>query len=241
MNGFVDSFFEYWRTRTKTQVYATFAFWWFVLHFEFFYTLLFVEQDKILALKHQLKNEYVWSYFIDYSSLQFWIIQGLLFILACLLTWFFIKIFPKLILNKAYSWERDNELDRQARKIEYEVALAEKKESLLDSQKRQAVSEKETQDIQEDINKKWRKDFELFKKDPAFGSFEDILKSIYENRGRIKKTRYEDGSGQVLSRIPSGSLALADGLGLINVDNDKERIELTDKGRYFVSKYPLGR
>ncbi|HAC56258.1 TPA: hypothetical protein DCF80_02050 [Candidatus Saccharibacteria bacterium] len=241
MTSFWDSVIEHWRGRTRTQLYAVFAFWWVILHLEFFYTLVFVDERIIFESKNQLKNEYIWSHFIQYSNWEFWVVQAGLFLLAVSLTILMIKWFPKKVVNHVYSWERDNELDRQRRKILYEANLAELKASIAESEKQKVMSEKETEEIRADLSKTWQKEYEKFEKDPAFPSFKVIVDAVYENKGRIKWTQYSDGSGRELSRIPSGLLALVDSLGLVNFDNSTERIELTDKGRYFVGRYPMGK
>lgn len=72
-------------------------------------------------------------------------------------------------------------------------------------------------------------------KDPAFTGFEQILRSVYNFGGKIKG--YND-HGDFVFEIAVGNLAIAHTKGLITIDNQSRKIELTSKGVYFAGRYP---
>lgn len=242
MNVF-ESVLEYWKTRSKTQVFAIFSSWWVLFHFEFFYTLLFVDQDKILALKHMLKNEYIWTTFVHYHSKDFWLYQAAIALLCGLLTWFMIRWFPRLILNWAYGWERQHEFSRQRIKLGFDEELSKFKAKMAENVKQKLESEKASEDIKNELTAAWDEDFKKFKKDPAYLGFDLIIQCIYEYGGDLKVMKYDEDSEQSVEEfsVPSGVLAFVDSYDLITIDNDKGKISFTDKGRYFVRLSPAGR
>jgi len=81
---------------------AFFGFWWVVLHWEFFYSLVFVSETSILNHTGYLKNEYLQRTFHNYSDPAFWWWILLSFLLCVLLTFLMVWIIPRLVLFKAH-------------------------------------------------------------------------------------------------------------------------------------------
>lgn len=230
MNELFSSFVEYWNKRTKTQFYGWFIFWWIVLHAQYFYTLLFVDQQIIYAEKKMLKNEYIWSEIIKYNSLGWWLMQIVLLGLTLFLTWFMVWIFPHYVLLRFYKKERTNELERQRIKFKHQKEQAKEKERYLVAEKAVITAENGVKDEQAILNSAWYNDFLQFKKTNLFNKFSDIEESLYGHNGFIRVDDFD-----ILFNIDKSVLAYVDAEGLVNIDGNT--ISLTEKGRFFMKQY----
>ncbi len=231
MADVVHSILEYWKTRVKTQVYGLFTFWYIVLHSQLFFTLLFIDQQQIYTQKHMLKNEYIWTVLIRRNDWHYWLTQALLISLAAFLTYVMIWWLPRLILKPSYEKEKENEYDRRLIKIRFEDQYEKGKKALASTQAITLKAEKEVIDLKDKVNESWLHDFKEFKESALFNQFAHIKEALYEHN---KYVSYEDESGSGNS-IPTNILAYADGNELITIDSNK--IELTDKGRFFMKQY----
>lgn len=253
MDKSIDGFWSWIEGRSKVQFYVVFAFMWLALHWQTWVTLFFVSGSDIATKYHgMLKVEYIKEYcnlFISHgfrgsADYKYWLNFAICFLVSSIVAYVCVWYLPKWVLLPAYDKEREHELAKR-------TIDERKEEQYLEAKKATAKAEESVAVVQESIATKrqstkakdetvlWDEEYEDFQGDPAFDSFAEILKAIYENKGRTKVTQYNDGSGQVYSRIPASTLALADGLGLIKLDNKTEMMELTSKGRHFAGKYPL--
>lgn len=122
------------------------------------------------------------------------------------------------------------------------MGIKEKKEQeFLETRKSKLKVEKEV--VKEEANikniktkktqeEKWNDDYDNFKSSVYFNKLKDIENVVYNNNGYISR---ENGAV-----ITSNVKAFADSIGLITIDVDdynNEKIILTDKGKYFMSKY----
>lgn len=241
MSGYIDSFFEHWQKRTRTTVYGLFAFWWIALHSELFYTVLFVDQDKILSQKHMLKNEYIWSKYIQHQYLSFWIWQAILFATACLLTYLMIWWLPRLVINRAYAKEKDNDFDRQEIKIRADKKI-EKLKARLEGQKRTTLREAETtRQVEKKIEKQtpevvWEREYQQLKASNLWSFFDELVESLYRHGGKVTYIGRGFANNPEF-QINQDILAYADSNALIDYDRKANTISLTDKGKYFVKQY----
>jgi hypothetical protein len=233
MTDFFSSLWQHFKAKAKTQVFGIFGFWWVVFHSNYFLVLLIIDEQKIYEKTGLLKNEYLQVISGDYTEWQYWV----KFITPFILTYFTIWMLPKMVLDKAYRKEKDNELIRQKIRLEYEkkkesleATFAEKNAEALEM-KSQALSREK--DIEKDNPELlWEQEYENL---PAFvdNGFNQLIKSLYTYGGRVEVTR---GAATVFS-LNSRILAYVDSSGLVDYDRARGLISLTQKGKYFLKRY----
>ncbi len=235
MKDFIDSIFNHFSERLKTQVYGILAFWWVVLHGEFFFTLLFVDEDKIYDKHGLLKNEYLAKYYLNFDDPNFWGRQLLLFALAAALTYLMIWILPKYVLARAFRKEKEHEAEKRRIKIDLEkqdqvlqAQLAEASTKKLEAAEQKVKTERKVS--QTDPAIVWSDEFERLKPLGVYTYFDQLIKSLYEYGGRVATP---NGG----FRLDRDLLAYADANELIEYNRTAGRISLTDKGKYFVKRY----
>lgn len=235
MKDFLDSLAEHFSHRVKSQLYGTFGFWWIVIHWQFFYSLIFLDQNLILKKTGLLKDTYLRRTYFDYSNFFFWVRSVLPFLLTYLTIWWFSRL-----LLIAYRKEKNDEYDRNLIKIEVEQKLEKRKATLEEKkieqldvttervQKEQAVESLETST--------WNKEYEALKKSNIWPHFDELVDCLYSYKGRVKYV----GSGVAHRpefQLDKDMLAYADSNNLVNYDRQDDHISLTDKGKYFVKQY----
>lgn len=241
MKEIFDSIISHYRTRLNSPVYGIFAFWWIALHWEFFYTLLFVDQNAILDKTGLLKNEYLVREFYSYQYGIFWIEFVLKLSLAVVLTGLMIWVLPRWVILPVYS---RTQADR-TRKLEPQYAYEEKKEEILlrlERNKAAIKKEEANQAVQaakvvaneakikkNDPTLQWSDEYESFKKIPLFSYFREIIESLYEHNGDIDVPHK--------FRLDRDILAYADANELVDYHTNEETISIKPKGRYFVSRF----
>ena len=230
------------RKRSTSAALGTYGFFWAALHWQGIYTTLFTSEDLIYKKYGLLKNEYVHQRFFGYGGgFDFSFLWG--FIAPLLLTVIFIWVVPRWMLIYAYEQEQRHKtakrmikLEEEQKVVTFEKKLTKEKSAALDAEIE--LTEKAKEAAKLDPKLVWAQEFEKFKEDPAFESFGFIIDSIYDRGGQIRVTNFEN---KLLFEVPGGALAIAHSNNLININNKDRTIELTDKGKYFVSRYPLGR
>jgi hypothetical protein len=233
MPNFIDSVFSHFEQRLKTQLYGVFAFWWVVLHGEFFYTLLFVDENKIYGKTGLLKNEYLHTHYFNYQRPGFWLGQLFLFAVAAFATYLMIWVIPKRLLTPAYRSERAYEFEKQKIRLEYEKEKG-RLETAVEEQAaktRQATEKKvkaEEQITLADPTVLWEEEFQQLKNRDIYNFFDELIQSLYEQHGLVNNGDF---------RLDRDVLAYADSNGLVDYDRSEGEITLTDKGKYFVKKY----
>lgn len=255
---------EFIRTRLSSAAVGMYGFFWLLVHAQGVYTTFFVSQDLIYKKYGLLKNEYVYKYFFgchavtlfgfDHNKhhvyfIDWHFIWGL--ILPAILTYTYIWLLPKHVLIRAYEEEQQHKTAKKKIKFKQEQAISrfeteatEKKTDAVEAeitlaQNEIALAKKELEAAELNPEIAWSKDFDEFKNDPAYNSFSMIINAVYEYSGRTK--RYVDNGKWSGVDMPAGVLALADSNGLIILDNNTDTLMLTDKGKYFVRRYSLGR
>ncbi len=234
MKEFIDSIFNHFSERLKTQVYGIFAFWWLVLHGEFFFTLLFVDEDKIYDKHGLLKNEYLAKYYLNFDDPNFWGRQLLLFALAAALTYLMIWILPKYVLARAFRQEKEHEAQKRRIRVEIEkqdqtlrAELAEAATQNVRATEKLVKAEKAVNKVDPTVG--WSEEFEQLKSIAVYTYFDQLIKCLYEHGGAVNVPHS--------FRLDRDLFAYADTNGLVNFDAKADVISLTDKGRYFVKRY----
>lgn len=230
MSEFVSSLIEYYKNRTKMQVFGVFGFWWFVFHVEYFIVLFFVGQDEILQKEDLLKNEYLNMLYGPYFDAEYLI----RFTLPFILTWLTIYYFHKLIFNRFYLKEKENDYGRQTIKIKHEsdinkVRAKYEKQNIVSLKTIEESKKKEQQIEKNNPEVIWEKEYSAFTANPLFAKFDQLIRCLYEYSGQTHV--YQTFT------LDKDLLAFVDVSGLVNYDQQSNVISLTDKGRFFVKTY----
>lgn len=132
-----------------------------------------------------------------------------------------------------YHFERKTMFQEQ--KAEHERKMAELTKREADAKKERVEQEQIIEERKTD-EERWGKEFRELSAHVLFLQFKQIIDVIYENNGRTVRWSNDHPRRMVNTNV----LAFAHSKGLINItsnNDDNEVIELTDKGRFFVSKY----
>lgn len=235
MGDFWSSVLEYFKARVKSQVYGIFAFWWIVLHFNYFTALLLVDQQLIYSKTGLLKDEYLYKTYLNLEEPTFW----LSLIATIVLTFLTIYLFPKIFFNPSYKIEKKYQYERKRVKFQHDKEV-ERLRTAVTSQEvkkldEELKKEKRTETLAERRESGWRQEYERFRKSTLFSSFEEIKESVYERFGYIKVT----SEGNIVFSIDPDLLAYAHANDLIKMDTEEQVISLTEKGKYFMKRYQL--
>ncbi len=214
------------KKRLDSPLYGVFLISWLLFHWEFIYTMFFVSEKSILVKTGLLKNEYLLKRFFDFSSIKFYI----LWIIPFVLTYFIIWKFPKWISLPAFKEEQKFELYKKIIVLDNNKIIKSKEAELEeeDLRKTKAVKEKKSEEKEiKDIDPTeiWSFEYQEFTKKPFSNKlFQEIINSVYKNRGHINS-------------ISSDVLAYAHSNGLVDFLDNKIQIEITDKGKFFIDKF----
>src|SRR5690349_13088213 len=118
---------SYFNTRLKTPFYGLLGFWLVVLNWEFFYTLLFVSEDKVYDKTHLLKNEYLTDHFYHFNDPNWWLVFAGKLALAVLLTYVMIWIVPRYVLLRAFREQKQHDFEKKKIKLNLEQAEVKEK------------------------------------------------------------------------------------------------------------------
>ncbi len=232
-NEVVDSAKEAIRNRMVSPLYGTFIVSWLIFHWQFVYTAFFVSQDKIFQATGLLKNEYLQAVYFDFTDFIFY----LLWILPVALTYLIIWHFPKWISIPAFKRDLEYRTTKKKLEIASQKELEQKKVEELVVATERVKKEKEVRQTEKEIERidptlQWKEEYELFRKSIFHHKFKDILKAVYKHSGNIKV--FSDWGNQF--ELPQDILVYSHTNDLVNLDKSKEKIELTEKGKYFVKQ-----
>lgn len=226
--------------KNKSHIYGIFAFWIAFLHLPIIFSALFIDQKLIYQQTNMLKDDYLrHAYFNDIEDILWEITRWLA---AIILTYAMIWILPKRIINKAYSQELEDQYLREFMKVAKEEQLIERRKNLIQDQAKAVDEEERVISRQEKIENKelnaWDEEYEEFKTTSMFTSFYEIAESItrYNSEIQVWSERGKD------FEIDEDLLAYAVGNNLLNlVGDNRDSIELTEKGKYFLKRYQMDR
>lgn len=237
-NEITDSVDGTLENRMHTPLYGTFILSWVFFHWQLIYTAFFVDQGFIYSKHHMLRNEYLRVEFFNYRAWLFWV----WWVAPFILTWLIIWVFPRFIALPAFRKEEESKNKKKAIALQEAAKIEEAETKLVkrNAQKLEATEEtvKKRRDIARiDPTTLWSEEYEKFRKSGLFNAFQGIVDSIYDHRGQVKDN-YDGFSEEYGFEIPQGMLVYADTNGLVNLTNAATpRISLTDKGKYFVSRF----
>jgi len=228
-------------SKPRTRLYSIVAFWYVLLHADVLYVALFQNEELIFKQKHMLKGEYLLQDILHFGTSTFWIIEISKLVGAVLIGVLAVWVLPKYVTRYAYNRQVSDEYDLKLEKNKYDRLLQDKKVKTIDKQLEIVNKATEVRNKEEDLVKseteEWNEEYETFKNSSFYIDFGDIIESYFEKYGIIVESDY---NGNQLWRIDKDVLAYAVSNNLINFTDNRQRIELTDKGKYFVKKYQLG-
>lgn len=247
MEELIKSLTEWFKEKLSSPLYSVFIFAFISWNWKTFYILFFenLEQFKVTHLEYAKEFSRIYfqipyhGNFIDIllHPLNWFIAIFFIFTIPAIVAYLFIWQLPK-ISNLAhtthlnYEFKRKLEFHRQ--NTIFQGKIADEKEKEVTAITRQVIAKKEitNQLTQEE---KWEIEYEKFKKNSLFFSFSSILKSIYNEEGRITIIQ----NSKWVRIIGANILAIADSLDLISISkrDNYEYVELTEKGKYFSKKY----
>ena len=241
MSEFFKSFAEWLEKRSTTSIISTFGIFWIIVHWQVMYVTLFVSEQRVFEKFGLLKNEYVNKYFLQingWDDLSYYVNFALPFILTFLFIW----VLPNLLFLRAFAEERDFKVKKRLRVIDdtieieqHKLNLAKQSTETRKEDKKAVLAEKDIEKL--DPQKANEEAFDAFSQSSFFrGTMQAVTAAIYEHFGNISS--YEDSNGNWIQySMDRAALARAHSNGIVNFDKARESIELTEKGRYFVSRF----
>lgn len=236
----IDPIIKYLNGRAKTQLYGLFIFWVLVFHVDLIFAALFVDQELVYKATDQLKDQYIQSRYLHFHEWSFWVIEMAKFLAALLFTYLMIWVLPQAIVVKAYEKELDADYVRREKKLAKDQALERQKqdlskERLVSVQKEEEVFEKQDDLVSKELQG-WITEFQNFDPDVLTQALDEISDAITRHAGRIKRYYDEDEEAWRKPSISSDSVMLAYSSGIVDLDEENEKVSLTPKGRFFVSR-----
>lgn len=227
------------RERLSSPFYGSFLVAWLVINWQFLFSALFIDEDKIWKLHHILKIDYLVGQYFPYDTIEHAFstvarISIIPFLSAC----FAIFILQRYILIPFYKKNQDHETHKELYKFQKQIEVEKEKLTLSQVEKKsidiKVESIKKEQEIEQKESSKWASEFELFRSSRYMKDFQKIIDSIYLYRGLIKFNSLNKVNP---FQIPPSILAYADSHELIRIFQEDNKIELTEKGRFFVARY----
>lgn len=220
------------KNRLVSPLYGTFIIAWILFHWKLVYTALFVSEDKIWEATRLLKSDYLQREFFDYGTSEFWIHYAL----TLFVTWLVIWILPYWLTIPAF-------------RKEAEYKTAKRKIEIIEQRKLEEENVKKLNIVSQKVEKKrtiekldptalWEEEYNKFNETSLHSKFIFIVDSIYKHGGQLSVI--DSFTGQQIFKVPQEVLVYSHTNDLITLDKLKERMELTDKGKFFVKSYNAG-
>lgn len=237
MKEIVTSITDVVKNRLTNSLYGTFLVAWAFFHWDFIFSLFALDDNKILLMNGLLKNEYLIQRYFNVYDWYFWFSWIMPFILTYIIIW---KL-PKWVLLDAFGKTEEYEVDKkiirisQKRRVEQENAkLEEQTAKKVTAVAKQVVEEKKIKEA--DPTKGWNEDYENFKKLDFAHKFSKIIESYYKRKAEIIEYGGNFGE-QVIFEVPEDILAYAHSNGIVEIDSKSNKIDPTEKGKYFISRF----
>lgn len=222
MQDFLDSFWEWFKEKTTSPLYATYAFCFVVHNWQIFFTLFFQDNDQLDVPK----IEYVQQHFFYKPGAWVLIDYADALLIPALLTFGIIRYLPRVItwahkLNVKHYFERKRIYETELLAFEKEKNTGLKKLVNVKSEQASAIKKIENLIPEKQV---WEKEFGELGDKLNQVHFNEAIRTIYENQGWVHQ-------------MPSGFIAFADVHGLIEFNEDRGKIFLTPKGKLFAKKF----
>lgn len=232
-----DTVKEELKKRLLSPIFGTFIIYSVISHWQFFVTAFLVSSDQIWVAKHMLKAEYLK---VTYANPHDWYFYAS-WIVPAVFTWLTIWKFPDWFLLKADQKDTDYRVAKENIRLQGEKKII--REELAVQRISTKKAEQETQKIKKQREAKsilsqdqiWKEEFDEFRKSHLFSKMRQLESVLYTNSGNTRKWNGTSHARIIDSDILAS--AHTDGLITINGASEKEKIELTEKGKYFMSAY----
>ena len=229
MTDVLGSIGKWFKDRTISPLYGTFVLSMILWNWKFFY-ILFWEGESYLSLP---KIEYVQKYILN--SQNIW--QHLLyFIFIPALSTYAIVWWLSYASNWAHKkhlefyYKRKLILDEA--KLDYERREKNNLESISVVKKEQAVAKKEIEK-NSTREEKWREEMlDWISNSQNVTALQTATQIIYKTSGRYDTDNR--GYNDSYTFIAPDHLSRLDAIGLIDIDNNSNKIAFTEKGKYFL-------
>ncbi len=217
--------------RAKTRIYVTFVVWLLIMHCDVIFITLFQDQALIYQKTNLLKGEYILNYLSSSGTSVLIVVEVARILLATAITYLMIWVIPSLINEKSYRKELDAEYSLRKMKIKKdeelnrkEDAVADKKLSTLQKEEKVLTHRKRIESSPEMVT--WDEEFRVFSKLRRYAEFSKIIDCVYS---------YQGDPNRMVSGPNSELVGYLDAISAVNVKAGK--IEFTQKGKYFMSRY----
>jgi len=177
-----------------------------------------------------LKSDYLAQTFFNFSDPLFYVLWALPFLITYLVIW----QFPKWLSVPAFKKEVEYETEKRRIEIIEQRKLEEENIRKLDVVAEKTKKEKKISQIDPKIV--WNEEFKQFKNSRIYRKFNLLVDSIYKHSGNVVE---KDVYDNVSFEIPKDILVYSHTNDLINLDKIKNKIELTEKGKFFVKLFSL--
>lgn len=224
MNEATTSVFEIIKNRLTNPLYGTFFLTWVIFHWNFIFSILVLDDRKVLVLTGLLKNDYLLYRYFDIYDWYFWFSLLVPFVL----TYFIIWKFPKWILIPAYRKSKEHETEKRIIKNTEELkvitAIRLLEEENVKTAKiitERAQERKRAQQADPTIG--WEEDFLKFKESANYDAFRQAVGNFYSGHREVNNnslTSYLDSMG----------------IAKLSENNPNYIMSFTDKGSYFIRK-----
>lgn len=225
INELTESFKSNIKERLRSPFYGAFIVSWILWNWKVWYVTFFVDSGLLLQKNKILKTDFIFSLYNLDSFGSFFYSAAHLIILPLISTFLFVFYFP-LLTCKFYEKSLDNDnksklikLLKEKEFLEAQEAKLEMEEKILKKEKEIGVERIKSAKPQETI---WEEEYLKLKNSRYFNGFESLKISFYEG------DRWK-------SNIPTDMLAYYDTHNILTIDGEK--IDITEKGKYFMKKY----
>jgi hypothetical protein len=229
-----ESILENLKEKLSSPFYGTFLFSWLIWNWKIWYITLFVDSNLLMQSTNLLKIDYVRSIYRtdSISEVIFSIGHFLIFpFLSALVLIYLMPIVTCKFYEKSLETKNNNKIAKNKKDKEFLESIGEKLEVEKNILIKQAEVKKEKNKSEKTQDEIWREEYNQFKRINPFQSFSYIVDSIYKYSGRI-----ETMNG---FKVPQEILVYAHTNDLISYDKLRSRIELTEKGKFFVKQFSL--
>lgn len=219
-------------------IYFIFGLSWFLVHWRFFVVMFFVSSETILSKYYVTKDVYLKHVLFDPNH---WLISSFVLLLPFVITGLVLYLLqPKVLLaliKKHTTYEVEKErIGITAEKELTEARVGKVKAEVVEEKIKATKAVAQAKRIEADPTSTWPEEFEDFKKSLLYPKFDYIIQAVYEHSGdTVVKNESYYGAPPTF-QIPKDILAFSHTSDLVSMDKVKGKIELTEKGKYFVKR-----
>src|SRR4030042_4078453 len=180
-NEITDSLKDYIKKRVTTPIWGTFFVFLLIFHWEFVFTIFFVNEDLILARTGYLKNDYLRDVFFDVHNWYFWFSWAMPIVLTGLSIW----VLPRWLFIPAF--KKDEEYKTAKRRIRISEQRKLEEEMVRLEGEKVRLGEESVKQLKL-VSQKTEEEKKIMKLDPSLGWLEEynqFRSSIYFNKFKI--------------------------------------------------------